>query len=274
LNPIFFLGSLWAMFAFWRQRHEQPLWLYFFCMGAPLFLGYWLWSFHSRIQPNWIAPAVLPMFCLMLLYWHGRRGARPALAIGLALGAAMVILMLQSNFIGKLSGQPLPGALDPSRRVRAWKSAATLVEAEREKLAAEGKPAFIIADHYGITGLFTFYSPSARAALKSQPLVYCASSDAPKNQLFYWPEYRYENNRRGQNAIYVSDRNLRRLEPGWVWKWLKRQPVGDDETPAPAPMPPRLLHEFESVTDLGEFEIKYGNRVFHRLHLWACYDLK
>ncbi len=37
LNPIFFVGMLWAMFAFWRQRHERPLWLYFFCMGAPLF---------------------------------------------------------------------------------------------------------------------------------------------------------------------------------------------------------------------------------------------
>ena len=35
-----------------------------------------------------------------------------------------------------------------------------------------------------------------------------------------------------------------------------------------------MLQEFESVTDLGEFEIKIGNRVFRRLHLWACYNLK
>ena len=27
-------------------------------MGAPLFLGYWLYSFHSRILPNWIVAAV------------------------------------------------------------------------------------------------------------------------------------------------------------------------------------------------------------------------
>ena len=156
------------MFAFWRQRHERPLWLYFFCMGAPLFLGYWLWSFHSRIQPNWIAPAVLPMFCLMVVYWEGRRGAKPLLAIGLALGFFAVTLMHQSNFIGKITGQPLPGEMDPLRRVRAWQSTAALVEAEREKLEAEGGPAFIIGDHYGITSLCTFYSPPARAALQSQ----------------------------------------------------------------------------------------------------------
>jgi 4-amino-4-deoxy-L-arabinose transferase-like glycosyltransferase/membrane-associated phospholipid phosphatase len=276
LNPIFFLGSLWAMFAFWPQRHERPLWLYLFCMGAPLFLGYWLWSFHSRVQANWIAPAILPMFCLMLLYWHGRRGVKPLLAVGLALGCAAVILMYQSNFIGKITGQSLPGEMDPARRVRAWKPTAVLVEAQREKLAAEGKPAFIIGDHYGITGLCTFYSPPARAALKSRPLVplvYCVESDEPRNQLFFWPEYRYRDNRKGQNAIFVTD-FLSPLEPGWFWKWLKHQPVGYGPPPPPRHMPPRLAQEFESVTDLGEFDIKIGNRTFRCLHLWACYNLK
>ena len=55
LNPIFFIGALWAMIGFWKFRRERPLWLYLFCMGAPVFLGYWLYSFHSRMLPNWIA---------------------------------------------------------------------------------------------------------------------------------------------------------------------------------------------------------------------------
>ena len=37
--------------------------------GAPVFLGFMLWSFHSRILPNWIAVSILPMFCLMVAYW-------------------------------------------------------------------------------------------------------------------------------------------------------------------------------------------------------------
>jgi hypothetical protein len=35
-----------------------------------------------------------------------------------------------------------------------------------------------------------------------------------------------------------------------------------------------ILPEFESVTDLGAFEIEIGDRIFRRVHLWACYNLK
>jgi 4-amino-4-deoxy-L-arabinose transferase-like glycosyltransferase/membrane-associated phospholipid phosphatase len=274
LNPIFFAGALWAMLAFWKQRREHPLWLYFFCMGAPLFLGYWLYAFHSRVLPNWIAPAILPMFCLMVVYWDERRlvGLRLVKsfsAIGLALGFFAVAILFQSNLIGKIAGQLLPGERDPLRRVRAWRPTTALVEGEREKLAAQGKPAFIIADHYGMTGLFTFYLPRAKAALPSGPLVYCADSDEPLNQLYFWPDYDYRAQRRGQNAIYVTE-----LESGWFLKWLTHQKVGYGIVPTPFPKPTRMLKEFESVTDLGEFEIKIGNRVFRRLHLWACYNLK
>ena len=275
LNPIFFVGALWAMLAFWKQRHERPLWLYFFCMGAPLFLGYWLYSFHSRILPNWIAPAILPMFCLMVAYWDERRRvAKPFLAIGLALGFFAVAILFQSNLVGKITGQLLPGEKDPLRRVRAWKQTTALVENARKNLEAEGKPAFIIADHYGMTGLFTFYLPPARAALPSQPLVYCVDSDTPENQLYFWPEYDYRAIRRGQNAIYVGELDPYPLEPGWLWKWLTHQTVGYAKVPPPMALPNRIAQQFESVTDLGDFEINYGNRVFRRLHLWACYNLK
>jgi 4-amino-4-deoxy-L-arabinose transferase-like glycosyltransferase/membrane-associated phospholipid phosphatase len=279
LNPVFFVGALWAMFAFWKQRRERPLWLYFFCMGAPVFFGYWLWSFHSRILPNWIAPAVVPMFCLMVAYWDERRLAgsrlvKPFLAIGLTLGFFAVAVMHQSNFIGKITGQLLPGEKDLTRRVRAWQPTAALIEGEREKMEAGGRPAFIIADHYGMTGLFTFYLPQAKAALKSAPLVYCVDSDEPKNQFNFWPDYDYRAQRRGQNAIYVSELDPYPLEPGWLWKWLTHQTVGYGEVSPPFPTPPRMLREFESVTDLGEFEIKIGKRVFRRVHLWACHNLK
>jgi membrane-associated phospholipid phosphatase len=279
LNPVFFVGALWAMVGLGKQWRERPLWLYFFCMGAPVFLGYWLYSFHSRILPNWPVAAVLPMFCLMVAYWEERRSAgskwfKPFLTIGIALGIFAVAMMYQSNLIGKIAGHALPGEKDPLRRVRAWKPTATLVEAEREKLAAAGKPAFIISDHYGMAGLFSFYLPEAKAALKSVPLVYCVDSDKPINQFYFWPQYDYRAQRIGQNAIFVTELDPYPLESGWLWKWLRRQNVDYAEIPAPFPKPPRMLDEFKSVTDLGEYEIKLGDRVFRRLHLWACYDLK
>jgi hypothetical protein len=215
----------------------------------------------------------------MAAYWgeRWRAGSKwpgPFVAAGLALGLFAAAIMYQSNLIGKIFGEPLPGEVDPLRRVRAWKAAAALVENEREKLQARGKPAFVISDHYGMTALFSFYLPDARAALKSVPLIYCVDSDIPKNQLYFWPEYDYRARRRGQNALYVFETDNPSLERDWLWKWLLHRPVAYAKFPPPVPTPPRMLAEFQSVSDLGEFQIYYGNRVFRRLHLWACYDLK
>ena len=277
MNPIFFVGAIWAMICFWKSRRERPLWLYLFCMGAPVFLGYGLWSFHSRVLPNWIAVSILPMFCLMAVYWGekfraGWRFVKPAFTVGVALGILAIAVMYQSNLIGKIAGDVLPGEKDPSRRVRGWNAEARLVENAREKLAADGKPAFIIAGHYGITGLYSFYIPQARAALKSEPLVY-ADSDAPENQFYFWPEYNYADNRKGQNAIFASEAGLYKLEGGWFWKWLAHEPI-NRTAPPPVTLPPRITQEFTSVSDLGEQDVKIGDRVFHRVHLWVCYNLK
>jgi membrane-associated phospholipid phosphatase len=279
LNPIFFVGAIWAMFGFWKFRHERPLWLYFFCMGAPLFFGYWLYSFHSRILANWIAPAIPVMFCLMVVYWNekirdGSRFVKPLFTLGLALGFVAVAFMYDSNLIGKVTGHLLPGEKDLSRRVRLWQATADDVEIAREKLAAAGTPAFIITDDYGVTGELSFYLPAARAALKSKPLVYCPGSDEPKNQYYFWPEYDYLADRKGENAIYVSELTPYPLEKSWLWKWLRHQPVNYDHVPPPPATPAPISREFESVTDLGEHEIKVGDRVFRRIHLWACYHLK
>jgi membrane-associated phospholipid phosphatase len=278
LNPIFFIGAIWAMIGFWKFRRERPLWLYFFCMGAPVFLGFWLWSFHSRILPNWIAVSILPMFCLMAAYWNekfrgGWRFVKPVFTTGVALGIFAVVIMHQTNLIGKMTGQPWPLEKDATRRLHAWTQSAAMVEAAREKLATEGKPAFIIAGHYGITGEYSFYIPQARAALKSEPLVYCVDSDAPENQFYFWPEYNYLDHRQGQNAIFAAEASLYKLNDGWVWKWLAHQPI-NRATPPPATLPPRIAQEFESVTDLGELNVNICDRVFHRVHLWACYNLK
>jgi membrane-associated phospholipid phosphatase len=278
LNPVFFIGALWAMIAFWKFRRERPLWLYLFCLGAPVFLGHLLYSLHSRILPNWIAPAILPMFCLMVVFWdekirNGSRWVKPVLAAGLTLGLAAIAIMYQSNFIGRLAGAPLPGEKDPLRRVRAWTVEARLVEAERAKLQTPDRPAFIICSHYGITGLYSFYIPQAHDALKTKPVVYYESSDTPENQFYFWPEYNYLNQRKGQNAIFVSRADLYVLEKGWVWKWLAHEPLAFT-TPPPGTLPARIAGEFESVTDLGEQDVKLGDRVIDRIHLWACHNLK
>jgi hypothetical protein len=112
--------------------------------------------------------------------------------------------------------------------------------------------------------------------MKTEPLVYCVDSDTPINQFFFLSDYNYRAHRVGQNAIFASIINPYPLESGWLGKWLLRQPVAYDlaRIPAPAPLPPRMLKEFQTVTDLGIQEVRVNDRLIRRIHLWACYHLK
>ena len=90
------MGAAWAAIAFWKRGRHNPKLVYFFCMGAPVFLVYLLQTFRSRVFPNWIAPSVVPLFCLMAIYWdtRWRMGAKQVkawLAVGLILGAVIVV---------------------------------------------------------------------------------------------------------------------------------------------------------------------------------------
>jgi membrane-associated phospholipid phosphatase len=274
LNPIFFIAALWAMWGAWKQRAEKPLWFFLLCMSAPLFFGYWLYAFHSRVLPNWIAAAVPPMFCLTVAYWNeSKLRVKPWLAAAMLLGLVASVFMHDSRLLGRMVGQPLPGDADPAHRSAGWREAARLVEIERARFDTN---AFIIADHYSTTGLYSFYSEPARnGATTAKPLVYCLDSDAPMNQFFFWDEYQYPKHRQGENAIYVIRLDPYKLERGWIWKWLKNEPVGFREIPAARTVPPRLAAEFETITDLGIREIKVRDgRIFQRVQLFGCTHLK
>ncbi|HWW00156.1 MAG TPA: glycosyltransferase family 39 protein [Candidatus Acidoferrum sp.] len=279
LNPVFFAGALWSMAVFWRCRPERPLELYFFCMGGVVFLGHLAYSLHSRVLPNWIAPGVLPMYCLMVSYWdrrwpEGLGQVKGWFIGGLVFGLVAVILLHDTDLVGTITGRRLPGDVDPLRRVRGYRETAAYVEGMRRKLAQEGKPVFIICDHYGITGLFTFYLPEARAALPGKPLVYYRTSQTPDNQLYFWPEYRYSERRKGENAIYVTEPGSCQLEKDWPWRWLTGREVRFAKVPPPVPTPPVLLKEFDSVTDLGVREIEVEGRVMKRVQLFECRRLR
>jgi hypothetical protein len=157
--------------------------------------------------------------------------------------------------------------------VRAWRETAKVAAAARQNLLLEGKPVFIITDHYGLAGEFSFYLPEGRATLRGEPLVYSRPSPIPNNQLCFWPEYRYEQYRAGENAIYVAEVGPFPLEKGWIMKWLRKKPIAYGDPGRPPVLPPQLFEQFDSVSDLGPFEVKLGNHVYRRLQLFACRNL-
>lgn len=278
LNPVFFVAMLWAMVAFWRSPARTALWDYCFCMGGPLFLGYMLFTLYKRVFPNWIAAAVVPLFCLMVLCWRERvaagwRWPRRALAVGLGVGAFMVIVLHDTDLTSKIISRALPVPIDPLRRVRSWSETASVVSAERRKLLAEAKPVFVVTDHYGMAGELSFYMPAAKAAVrKGQTFVYTKTATHPQNQFYFWPGYRER--RRGENAIFVEELSRPKLAPGWWRRWLQ----GGDHLylapPPPANAPLDLVAEFHSVSDLGVWDVQYRGRVFRRVRLFACRDLR
>jgi len=256
LNPIFFGGMVWAAVAFWRRGRHDPRLVYFFSMGAPLFLAYLLHTFRSRVLPNWIAPSVLPLFCLMVIYWdmRWRLGAariKPWLIAGLALGFTAVLLGHDTDLIRRATGRLLPVNQDPLHRVRGWSDVARVVGEARQGLLAEGKPVFIIGDHYSLVGEISFYLPEASATAGSDPLVFYRTDSRAINQFYFWPGYE---NRKGQNAIFVREL--------------------DRDKPKPGPVPPDVERQFESVTELGVTNVLYHRRVLWPLQIYACRGLR
>ena len=256
LNPIFFVATVWAAIAFWRRGRHDPRLVYFFSMGAPLFLAYLLHSFRSRVLPNWIAPSVLPLFCFMVIYWdtRWRRSAariKPWLVAGLALGFTAVVLGHNTDLTRKLTGRLLPVNQDPLHRVRGWSEVARVVGEARQELRAEGKPVFIIADHYGLVGVISFYLPEASAAVTTDPLAFYRTDSRVVNQFHFWRGYE---GRKGQNAIFVRELDRNR--------------------PQPRPVPPEVQREFESVTELGVRNVLYHRRVLRPLQIFACRGLR
>jgi 4-amino-4-deoxy-L-arabinose transferase-like glycosyltransferase len=258
LNPVFFVAAIWAAIVFWRKARHNPRLIYFFSMSAPVFLFYLLWTLRSRVLPNWIAPGVLPLFILMVIFWdtewrlrEGSRVLQGWLITGLLLGFLVVVVGHNTDLVKKVTGHYLPVNLDPLHRVRGGDALAAVVGQAREEFQAEGKPVFIIGDHYGLVGEISFYLPEARAAVSGEPLVFYPSSSIPRNQFFFWPGY---GGRKGQNALYLHEL--------------------DRSDPRPIPPPARLVSEFESVSDFGVRNVYYHGRVLRPLQIFACRNLR
>ncbi|MEP6663742.1 MAG: hypothetical protein ABJC04_08770, partial [Verrucomicrobiota bacterium] len=219
---------------------------------------------------------ILPLFCLMAVYFHaqwqgGRRLLKPLLWTGLAVGFFLVGTLHETQLVQKFFHRTLPAQMDPLRRVRGWRATALVAERARHQLIREGKPAFIIGEHYGLTGLMSFYLTEAHQDISENPLVFYRWFPTPKNQFFFWRSYQ---SRVGQNAIYVQQVDLPKLPSDWIPRWLKGEKIVVPNDPKPLPPPRDVVRQFATVTDLGVSEIFYDGRVFRRVQLFACRDLQ
>ena len=277
LNPVFFVGAFVALWAVARTMKRDGRLAYFFCMGAPVFVLYIFLSLRSRVQPNWVAPSVLPMFVVMVIYWDARLKAgtfrvKAWLAAGLVIGFCLAIVLTESRLIEKITGRALPTKIDPLTRVRAHSDLARVVEDAREMLEREAGRTFVIGDHYGKTSLLNFYIPEAKQCISKSPLVFCIPSETPRDQYFFWKGYL--ESCKGQNAIYVEKREEPRLLEGWLSKWWRREAELTEPVAQSQPAPEWLVKQFRSVKSVGVKIIKQRGQIYHVVELYECRELR
>lgn len=260
LNPVFFVGMVWASIALWRAKPRDLRMVYFFSMGAPLVFAYTLQSFHARVLPNWIVPAVLPSMFVMLLYWEPfwtRLWVRRTFYGGLFIGIGAMIFLTDTRVVKVVTGHALTPAMDPQRQIRGWHDMARIVGEARDGLLKEGKPVFIICPDYATTSEVSFYLPEAQAAIPGEPIAYCWDSDKPITEFHYWPEYDFWK-RKGDNAIFFE----------------VRPPATHSDGPPPPPATPRkaLVEKFRSVKSIGMFHADFRGHPMRWFEIFECRD--
>jgi hypothetical protein len=158
----------------------------------------------------------------------------------------IVVILHDPNLVNKIVHRRLPPKYDLLHRAHGWKEMARIVGQARQELAAQGPPAFIIAEHYGFTSQLSFYLPEAKREVNSEPLVYFLASAHPINQFYYWPNYLH---RTGQNALFVREVAAPALRQDWFSRWWHQDPdifePGHPQggPPPPAVLPIRFLHQ-------------------------------
>ncbi len=214
-------------------------------MSAPVFFGHWLYSFHSRVQPNWIAAAVPPMFCLMAVFWHERQRRRKTAARrrpGRSASAASAF-MYDSDLLGKLAGNTARRQRPVASRARLARNRACSSRTNAKNLMQMPSSSPTITARPG----FIPFIRRPPAPLRSRPTAGLLPGfrPSPINQFYFWDEYNYRKHRQGQNAIFVHRLEPYQLEPGWIWKWLRHEPIQLPRIPppvhpAPTASPPNL----------------------------------
>ena len=254
MNPVFCIASAMALWGFLRFKEKPPLWKFLACSSVPVFLFYLVLAVRAKAQPNWIAPVTPVLFLFTALWWHhqsqthpGSRWARRLLALGMITGFPLVLLLHNTHLLTKAFGITLSEKADPLTRVRQGQPLADLVARHWKALSAEGKPVFLISDHYGRASLLNFHLPEARLSLPDEPLSYVLSTDHPQNQYWFWPSY---TERVGENAIFVMNASAAKKAPR------------------------RLREEFNTVNSLGVYTLRNEGRAVGHVQLFACHGYR
>lgn len=147
-----------------------------------------LWSFHTKIQPNWSAVSYAAGFLLAAAafarYWQAGGRLRKIWA-----GLAVLVFML----VASAPVLPIPDHLNPTHRLKGWDDLGERVESLRLSAFDDPDRVFIFSEHYDMTAALAFYVPG-------QPRTFNVWISRRMNQYDLWPS---PEDKIGWDAIYV-----------------------------------------------------------------------
>ncbi len=188
--PWCFIAICFAIFTRDLRQSSAPAWRFLVSLAAPLFLFYFVLSFHSFGPPNWTAPAYIGAFILMTAWLLPRLAARAgARRAALWIGGVSVALILAVFAVMPFR---LPTRQDPFVRVRGSADLAVQARAFRTEQAAT----FMIAGNYQDASLLSFY-------MGEPGNVFLPPETGVHHQFSLWPGYGADGARRGQNAVMI-----------------------------------------------------------------------
>lgn len=164
-----------------------------------LWIFFIIWSFHTRIYPNWSAMSYIAGIILAatavdrgsLLLRRAAVSARKQKVsfrkICIALGVVTFLLVHSLPYL------PLPEKINPAVRLMGWHDLGYKLEAMRQEMPDPDK-VFFFASSYDVTASLAFYAPG-------QPITYCADFGRRMNQYDLWPG---PENKKGWDALYVG----------------------------------------------------------------------
>ncbi|MFN3477478.1 MAG: glycosyltransferase family 39 protein, partial [Candidatus Methylomirabilales bacterium] len=194
ISPLLFVAFVFSMGRSARLslRRGAPLQkgrdehLFLLLTSAPVLAFFLFWSFHSKVQANWAAPAYLTATIASAAWGEEvlgqppRRSKRLAAASfsGLAIVPALTLLLF-GHFPTLLDrvGIDLPPKVDPTRRLQGWRELGEAVGPLLQKMS-QAHHTFIMSDRYQITSELAY--ETARLALADSLACACEALAYPE----------------------------------------------------------------------------------------------
>lgn len=187
ISPVYFALLLVAVF----RKHKEK-WLAFCASFTGAISLFFLFSFVSKIQPNWAAFLYPPGFAVLAYYAADRW---PKGLLWLKIGTALSLVLVAGALL-----LPLPYKMSPFRQNLGWKEL-------KPALAQAGyQPQdFLFSDKYQMTSLLSFYV--------SQKAYFFNVGGARKNQFSYWKQM--NESEKGKTGYFVIAENMKEEGASW-----------------------------------------------------------